>query len=122
MKPLNQLFPTLKEYQSGLIEIVIANYKVSLLQEELRSHTILFKDGINLQLPNKLNTQDRAEAIGYFISVVEAVMQKVEYDNKPQPDEVKVERMQKNKYQSINYAAYKETIISNDSVIINWNK
>ena len=122
MKPLNQLFPTLKEYQSGLIEIVIANYKVSLLQEELESHTILFKDGINLQLPNKLNTQDRAEAIGYFISVVEAVMQKVEYDNKPQPDEVKVERMQKNKYQSINYAAYKETIISNDSVIINWNK
>ncbi len=122
MKPLNQLFPTLKEYQSGLIEIVIANYKVSLLQEELKSHTILFKDGINLQLPNKLNTQDRAEAIGYFISVVEAVMQKVEYDNKPQPDEVKVERMQKNKYQSINYAAYKETIISNDSVIINWNK
>lgn len=122
MKPLNQLFPTLKEYQSGLIEIAIANYKVSLLQEELKSHTILFKDGINLQLPNKLNTQDRAEAIGYFISVVEAVMQKVEYDNKPQPDEVKVERMQKNKYQSINYAAYKETIISNDSVIINWNK
>ena len=122
MKPLNQLFPTLKEYQSGLIEIVIANYKVSLLQEELKSHAILFKDGINLQLPNKLNTQDRAEAIGYFISVVEAVMQKVEYDNKPQPDEVKVERMQKNKYQSINYAAYKETIISNDSVIINWNK
>ena len=122
MKPLNQLFPTLRVYQSGLIEIVIANYKVSLLQEELKSHTILFKDGINLQLPNKLNTQDRAEAIGYFISVVEAVMQKVEYDNKPQPDEVKVERMQKNKYQSINYAAYKETIISNDSVIINWNK
>ena len=79
MKPLNQLFPTLKEYQSGLIEIAIANYKVSLLQEELKSHTILFKDGINLQLPNKLNTQDRAEAIGYFISVVEAVMQKVRY-------------------------------------------
>ena len=118
---LKKIFPTLKEHESGVIEILISSYSVRLLQEEYGSCTILLKDDIDMRLPNEFDSSNREEAIEYFISVANAVIQKVEYDNEPKDFEVESESEQRLKLKYSIYKELKETYISNDKVIINWN-
>lgn len=118
---LKKIFPTLKEHESGVIEILISSYSVRLLQEENGSCTILLKDDIDMRLPNEFDSSNREEAIEYFISVANAVIQKVEYDNEPKDFEVESESEQRLKLKCSIYKELKETYISNDKVIINWN-
>ncbi len=118
---IKKIFPTLKEHDSGVIEILISSYSVRLLQEEYGSCTILLKDDIDMHLPNEFDSSNREEAIEYFISVANAVIQKVEYDNEPKDFEVESESEQRLKLKCSIYKELKETYISNDKVIINWN-
>ena len=59
-------FPTLKKYESGMLEIIINNYTVQLENQAQGNSIILLCDNKDLNIPNKFDKDDRKEGFFFF--------------------------------------------------------
>ena len=74
-------FPTLKKYESGMLEIIINNYTVQLENQAQGNSIILICDNKDLNIPNKFDKDDRNEALLFYKHIIDAVLEKAKYDN-----------------------------------------
>ena len=74
-------FPTLKKYESGMLEIIINNYTVQLENQAQGNSIILLCDNKDLNISNKFNKDDRNEALLFYKHIIDAVLEKAKYDN-----------------------------------------
>ena len=74
-------FPTLKKHESGMLEIIINNYTVQLENQAQGNSIILLCDNKDLNIPNKFDKDDRNEALLFYKHIIDAVLEKANYDN-----------------------------------------
>ena len=74
-------FPTLKKHESGMLEIIINNYTVQLENQAQGNIIILLCDNKDLNISNKFNKDDRNEALLFYKHIIDAVLEKANYDN-----------------------------------------
>ena len=73
---LIDIFPTIKKDITGVLELNIYSYTVRILPNEYGNNVIVFKHGKNINLPNLINSEDRLEALYYFVSVINIIFDK----------------------------------------------
>ena len=72
-------YPLLKKLETGAYKIVIDEYIVMLHAKSESNKVALLRDGLNLNIPNKFISDNRDEAIQFFMNVIDAVMENVAY-------------------------------------------
>lgn len=70
-------YPLLKKLETGAYKIVIDEYIVMLHAKSESNKVALLRDGLNLNIPNKFISDNRDEAIQFFMNVIDAVMENV---------------------------------------------
>lgn len=70
-------YPQLKKLETGVYKIVIDEYIVMLYAKSESNKVALLRDGLNLNIPNKSISDNRDEAILFFMNVIDAVMENV---------------------------------------------